>query len=89
MRVSEIFCREQEALQLAKAAGEPLESRRKIALTAASAWAAEAVLAKARGLKQAPLDKLDAEIALEFAMEDEAGTEVDEVDEKKKPRPVD
>ena len=37
MRVSESFCQEQEALQRAKAAAEPLESRRKIALTAA-AW---------------------------------------------------
>lgn len=70
MRVSEEVCREQEALQLAKAASEPLESRRKIALTAAKAWATEAVLAQQRGLKQAPLDKLDAAIALEFAQED-------------------
>lgn len=71
MRVSESFCQEQEALQRAKAAAEPLESRRKIALTAAAAWAVEGALAKTRALKQAPLDKLDADIAREFAEEDE------------------
>ena len=70
MRVSEEVCRAQEALQLAKAASEPLESRRKIALTAAKAWATEAVLAQQRALKPAPLDKLDAAIAREFAEED-------------------
>jgi hypothetical protein len=70
MRVSETFCQEQEALQRAKAAAEPLESRRKIALTAAAAWAVEGALAKTRALKQAPLDKLDADIAREFAEED-------------------
>lgn len=72
MRVSETFCQEQEALQRAKAAADPLESRRKIALTAAAAWAVEGALAKARALKSAPLDKLDAEIAREFAEEDDA-----------------
>jgi hypothetical protein len=72
MRVSEDFCREQEALHVAKAQSEPLLSRRNIALTAAKAWAAEAVLAKKRALKPEPLDKLDAEISLEFALEAEA-----------------
>ena len=70
MRVSETVCQEQEALQRAKAQAEPLESRRKIALTAVAAWAIEGALAKTRALKQAPLDKLDAEIAQEFAQED-------------------
>ncbi len=72
MRVSAITCREQEAVQRAKAESEPLESRRKIALAAATAWGAEAALAEKRALKLDPLDKLDAEIALEFALEDEA-----------------
>ncbi len=71
MRVSAITCREQEALHRAKAASDPLESRRKIALTAANAWAAEALLEEARELKQAPLDELDAEVMREFALEDE------------------
>ena len=71
MRVSKTFCHEQEALQRARAAAEPLESRRKIALTAAAAWAVEGALAKTRALKQAPLDALDADIAREFAQEDE------------------
>ncbi len=70
MRQTPSFCREQEALQLAKAASETLENRRTIALTAAKAWAAEAVLAEKRDARQTPLDKLDAEIALEFAQED-------------------
>ncbi len=53
----------------AKAANEPLENRRNIALTAAKAWHAEAILAEARASKQTPLDQLDAEITLEFALE--------------------
>jgi hypothetical protein len=69
MRVTVEFCREQERLQRAKAESEPLENRRKIALDAAKAWAAEAILAQKRDAKQAPLDKLDAQIALEFAQE--------------------
>jgi hypothetical protein len=72
MRVSPDFCREQEALQLAKAASEPLENRKKIALAAAKAWAVEAGLAEKRATKPEPLDKLDAEIALEFADEEAA-----------------
>ncbi len=70
MRFSPQFCREQEALQLAKAASEPLESRRHIALTAAKAWAAEAKLTEERVANTSPLDKLDAEITEEFALED-------------------
>lgn len=69
MRVSAQTCRAQEAVQRAKASTEPLESRRKIALDAAKAWATEAVLAETRESKRTPLDLLDAEIALEFAME--------------------
>jgi hypothetical protein len=70
MRFTGDFCREQEALQLAKAASDPLENRRKIALTSAKAWASEALLADKQALKKSPLDKLDAEIAQEFADED-------------------
>lgn len=69
MALSVSFCREQESLQMAKAASEPLENRRKIALAAANAWKIEAILAEKRALKQEPLDKLDTEIALEFALE--------------------
>jgi hypothetical protein len=76
MRVSVATCKEQEALQLAKAASDPLENRRKIALAAAKAWGAEAILAEKREMKQSPLDKLDAEISLEFALE-EAASAVD------------
>jgi hypothetical protein len=72
MRVSPDFCREQEALQRARAASEPLENRRKIAFAAANAWAVEADLAEKRVIRPEPLDKLDAEIAQEFAREDAA-----------------
>lgn len=63
------FCRVQEALQRAKADSEPLESRRKIALTAAKAWEAEAILRDGRCASNARLDALDAKIRLEFASE--------------------
>lgn len=77
MQMSAILCREQAALQRAKAVSEPLENRRQIALVAATAWEAEAVWAEKRGANRAPLDKLDAAIALQFANEveeDEADT---------------
>ena len=74
MRISASFCREQEASHAAKAANEPLEQRRRIALTASKAWGVEAIFAEKRELKQNPLDKLDAEIALEFANEAATGT---------------
>ena len=77
MRVSADFCRAQEAQQLAKATSEPLKNRRKIALDAAKAWAAEALLADERAVRQEPLDKLDAEITLEFAQEAEAESDPD------------
>jgi hypothetical protein len=63
------FCREQEAVQRAKATIEPLENRRKIALAAATAWQAEALLLEGQEQGTAPLDMLDTEIALEFARE--------------------
>jgi hypothetical protein len=69
MQLSVDKCREQEALQLAKAESEPLESRRKIALSAAKAWAAAAVVAEKRALGPTPRDKADAAIALEFAQD--------------------
>lgn len=72
MRVTAKFCREQEALQQARAASEPLESRRRIALSAAKAWHAEAILADQRAAGQGPMSRLDAEIAKEFAAEGEA-----------------
>lgn len=70
MRPSGIMCRQQEALQLAKAESETLESRRAIALTAAKAWGLAAKAADARESRQTPLDMLDAEIAQEFRDED-------------------
>ncbi|MFN3818157.1 hypothetical protein [Blastomonas sp.] len=73
MRVTEKFCREQEGLQLAKAAAEPLKNRQGIALDAAKAWDAAAQLAHKQESKLEPLDKLDAAITLEFAQEEAAG----------------
>ena len=70
MRVPASFFREQEALQRAKVASEPLENRRKIALTAANAWETAAILAEKQTSKEEALDKLDADITLEFARED-------------------
>ncbi len=69
MQVTAAFCKEQEAIQRAKAASEPLENRRKIALDAAKAWAAEAILAKKRETSHQSLDALDAAITAEFKAE--------------------
>ena len=49
-----------------------MENRRKIALTAANAWETAAILAEKQVSKEEPLDKLDADITLEFAREDKA-----------------
>jgi hypothetical protein len=68
-RITASFCREQAATHRARAASEPLENRRKIALTAAKAWEAEALLREEHEAGGAALDKLDAEITLEFARE--------------------
>jgi hypothetical protein len=81
MRASVTTCREQEALYLAKAESEPLESRRKIARDAAKAWGLEAILAEKRALRGTPLNALDTEIAAEFASEAEAGLVEDDVAE--------
>ena len=73
MRVKASVCREQEARQLDLAANDPLESRRKVAASAAKAWGLEAVQAEKREAGHlSPRDKLDAEITSEFAEEDEA-----------------
>jgi hypothetical protein len=69
MQLSVEKCREQEALQLAKAQTEPLESRRNIAQRAAKAWAAAALASEVRASRLGQLDKADAAIALEFARE--------------------
>ena len=72
MRVKASTCREQEARQLDLAANDPLESRRKVAAAAAKAWGLEAIQAEKREAGHlSPRDKLDAEIALEFAGENE------------------
>jgi hypothetical protein len=73
MRVKASVCREQEARQLDLAANDPLESRRKVAASAAKAWGLEAIQAEKREAGHlSPRDKLDAEITSEFAEEDEA-----------------
>ncbi len=72
MRITEKFCREQESLQLAKAAAEPLKNRQGIALDAAKAWDAAAKIAHKHEAGMQPLDKLDAAIVREFAEEDVA-----------------
>ena len=72
MRVKASTCREQEARQLDLAVNDPLESRRKVAAAAAKAWGIEAIQAEKREAGHlSPRDKLDAEIALEFASENE------------------
>lgn len=78
MRVTEKFCREQESLQIAKAANETLKNRKDIALGAARAWDAAAQLAHKQESKLEPLDKLDAEITREFAEEEAAGIDLSE-----------
>ncbi|AOF99292.1 MAG: hypothetical protein ACT6R2_01255 [Blastomonas fulva] len=78
MRVTEKFCREQESLQIAKAANETLKNRKDIALGAAKAWDAAAQLAHKQESKLEPLDKLDAEITREFAEEEAAGIDLSE-----------
>ncbi len=71
MRVKASTCREQEARQLDLAANDPLESRRIVAAAAAKAWGLEAIQAEKREAGHlSPRDKLDAEIAQEFAEED-------------------
>ena len=73
MRVKAATCREQEARQLDLAANDPLESRRIVAAAAAKAWGLEAIQAEKREAGHlSPRDKLDAEIASEFADEDAA-----------------
>lgn len=69
MQISSAHYREQERLQLEKSETEPLESRRKIAATAAKAWALEAILAEKREARVHKVDKLDTEIIAEFAHE--------------------
>jgi len=78
VRVTEKFCREQESLQIAKAANETLKNRKDIALGAAKAWDAAAQLAHKQESKLEPLDKLDAEITREFAEEEAAGLPVED-----------
>jgi PIN domain nuclease of toxin-antitoxin system len=78
VRVTEKFCREQESLQIAKAASETLKNRKDIALSAAKAWDTAAQLAHKQESKLEPLDKLDAAITLEFAEEEAAGLPVDD-----------
>jgi hypothetical protein len=69
MQPTAAHCREQQAVQLALAANEPLEARKKIALTAAAAWSEEAIAADKREARKTALSELDAAIAQEFAAE--------------------
>lgn len=66
------LCREQQAIQLALAANEQLESRKKIALVAAAAWSEEAIIAEKREQRRVALSALDEAIVQEFADEDAA-----------------
>lgn len=70
MRPSASFCRQQEDLQRLRAASEPLENRRAIALAAAKAWGAEALLAESRGTRLR--DAGDEAIAQAWAAETDA-----------------
>tara|TARA_R110002110_G_scaffold87824_14_gene228651 strand:+ start:993 stop:1235 length:243 start_codon:yes stop_codon:yes gene_type:complete len=73
MRVKASTCREQEAHHLNLAANDPLESRRRVAASAAKAWGLEAIQAEKREAGHvSPRDKLDAEITREFADESDA-----------------
>jgi hypothetical protein len=72
MQPTAAHCREQQAVQLALAANEPLEARKKIALTAAAAWSEEAIAAGKREARKTALSELDTAIAQEFADEDQA-----------------
>lgn len=85
MRVTEKFCLEQESLQLARAASEPLKNRQDIALSAAKSWNAAAQLAHKQESKQEPLDRLDAEITREFAAEAAAEIEAGGADRDVEP----
>lgn len=58
MTPSSAFCRAQEAAQRQRAASEPLENVRQIALAAAAAWNAEAVWAESRENGHATLDPM-------------------------------
>jgi hypothetical protein len=73
MQLTAQHCREQQAIQLALADSEALETRKNIALIAAAAWGKEAVDATKREARKTSLTELDAAIAQEFADEDEAG----------------
>ena len=78
MRLSAAICREQEARQLLIAESDALESRRRIASVAAAVWASEAIEAEKREAgRLAALDKSDAEIAVEFALEGDTDAQVD------------
>jgi hypothetical protein len=73
MRLTADFCRAQAEAQRMKAADEPLENRRAIALFAAKSWDEAAIAAvKSASSDGSPLERLDAEITLEFAQETEA-----------------
>ena len=78
MRISAAICREQEAHQRLIAASDTLETRRKIASVAATAWATEAVEAEKREADRLKaLEKLDAKIALELALGGETDGQAD------------
>lgn len=70
MHLSAAHCREQQAIQRALAESEPLESRRKIASSAAAAWGVEALEAAKRESRTTALSTLDSAIVQEFADED-------------------
>lgn len=76
MRFSAEFCRIQEKTQRDLAESATLESRKKIALRAATAWQAQAQEAEEQEAgKYSPAEKLDAKIRAEFAAEDKDSLE--------------
>jgi hypothetical protein len=58
MTLTAAFCRIQEAVQLERAASEPLANVRKIAQTAAKAWSIEATWAESREKGHASVPRL-------------------------------
>ena len=73
MQLSAANCRTERDRQLEWSLNDPLPNRRMIAARAAEAWAMEALRAEEREAKPSgALSKEDAEIAREFAEEEEA-----------------
>ncbi len=75
MAQSAAFCRAQEALQRERAAGATLENVRSIAVSAATAWEREAVLAEQREDKRGTGAKLPEAGSMSEDEEDDLASE--------------